>query len=113
MLFVIRRQTLTILQSSLTLSVLHGIPTEGTVYYDGFVTSSVNLDVIRSLIPQVVSENIVVSYSPDQQPHAWLELPAGQNLDPFSEYDGAILNNALRAAGLFSLQGKMEGQAYA
>ncbi|KAI0793375.1 P-loop containing nucleoside triphosphate hydrolase protein [Abortiporus biennis] len=27
-----------------------------------------------------------------------------QNLDPFSQYDDATLNNALRAAGLFSLQ---------
>lgn len=27
-----------------------------------------------------------------------------QNLDPFSQYDDATLNSALRAAGLFSLQ---------
>ena len=27
-----------------------------------------------------------------------------QNLDPFSQYDDAVLNDALRAAGLFSLQ---------
>ena len=27
-----------------------------------------------------------------------------QNLDPFSMYDDAVLNDALRAAGLFSLQ---------
>ena len=27
-----------------------------------------------------------------------------QNLDPFSQYDDAVLNDALRAAGLFSVQ---------
>jgi ABC-type multidrug transport system fused ATPase/permease subunit len=29
-------------------------------------------------------------------------------LDPFDQYDDAILNSALRAAGLFSLQEQME-----
>jgi ABC-type multidrug transport system fused ATPase/permease subunit len=28
-----------------------------------------------------------------------------ENLDPFSQYDDAMLNAALRASGLFSLQG--------
>jgi ABC-type multidrug transport system fused ATPase/permease subunit len=39
------------------------------------------------------------------------ELLAGslrQNLDPFDQYDDATLNDALRASGLFSLQGEME-----
>ena len=31
-----------------------------------------------------------------------------QNLDPFDEYDDATLNDALYAAGLFSLQGEMD-----
>ncbi len=31
-----------------------------------------------------------------------------QNLDPFDQYDDASLNDALRAAGLFSLQNEME-----
>lgn len=31
-----------------------------------------------------------------------------QNLDPFDQYDDATLNDALRAAGLFSLQSEME-----
>ncbi len=31
-----------------------------------------------------------------------------QNLDPFDQYDDATLNDALRAAGLFSLQNEME-----
>ena len=30
-----------------------------------------------------------------------------QNLDPYDKYDDATLNDALRSAGLFSLQGEM------
>ncbi|KAL0950639.1 hypothetical protein HGRIS_007427 [Hohenbuehelia grisea] len=79
-------------KSSLTLSLLRCIYTEGNVQYDGIPTASVNLDALRSsitIIPQVP------------------ELLSGtlrQNLDPFSQYDDATLNDALRAAGLFSLQ---------
>ncbi|KAI0638608.1 multidrug resistance-associated ABC transporter [Trametes polyzona] len=79
-------------KSSLTLALLRLIFTEGKVYYDGIATDSVNLDALRSnitIIPQVP------------------ELLSGtlrQNLDPFSQYDDAVLNDALRAAGLFSLQ---------
>ncbi|KAI0028294.1 hypothetical protein K488DRAFT_80756 [Vararia minispora EC-137] len=79
-------------KSSLTLSLLRCIFTEGQVYYDDIETSSVNLDVLRSnvtIIPQVP------------------ELLSGtlrENLDPFKEHDDATLNAALRAAGLFSLQ---------
>ncbi|KAK7694256.1 hypothetical protein QCA50_001436 [Cerrena zonata] len=79
-------------KSSLTLALLRCILTEGTVYYDGLPTSSLNLDALRSsvtIIPQVP------------------ELLSGtvrQNLDPFSQHDDAILNDALRSAGLFSLQ---------
>ncbi|PBK89786.1 P-loop containing nucleoside triphosphate hydrolase protein [Armillaria gallica] len=83
-------------KSSLTLSLLRCIYTEGTVYYDGIPTTAVNLDALRSkitIIPQVP------------------ELLSGtlrQNLDPFDQYDDASLNDALRAAGLFSLQNEME-----
>ncbi|KAH9854915.1 multidrug resistance-associated ABC transporter [Lenzites betulinus] len=79
-------------KSSLTLALLRLIFTEGKVYYDGIATDTVNLDVLRSnitIIPQVP------------------ELLSGtlrQNLDPFNQYDDAVLNDALRAAGLFSLQ---------
>ncbi|KAH9019330.1 hypothetical protein EDB83DRAFT_2508434 [Lactarius deliciosus] len=79
-------------KSSLTLSLLRCIFTEGSVYYDGQLTSSINLDALRSnitIIPQVP------------------ELLSGslrENLDPFSQYDDATLNGALRASGLFSLQ---------
>ncbi|KAF7978858.1 hypothetical protein HWV62_44329 [Athelia sp. TMB] len=83
-------------KSSLTLALLRCILTEGEVYYDGLPTHSLNLDALRSkitIIPQVP------------------ELLAGalrQNLDPFDQYDDATLNDALRAAGLFALQGEME-----
>uniref|UniRef100_A0A0W0F5R1 P-loop containing nucleoside triphosphate hydrolase protein n=1 Tax=Moniliophthora roreri TaxID=221103 RepID=A0A0W0F5R1_MONRR len=83
-------------QSSLTLALLRGIPTTGEVYYDGLPTSSVNLDALRSgitIIPQVP------------------ELFSGtlrQNLDPFEEYDDVTLNDALRAAGLQSLQSESD-----
>ncbi|KAL1937768.1 hypothetical protein VTO73DRAFT_12921 [Trametes versicolor] len=79
-------------KSSLTLALLRLIFTEGKVYYDGIATDSINLDALRSnitIIPQVP------------------ELLSGtlrQNLDPFTQYDDAVLNDALRAAGLFSLQ---------
>ncbi|EIN13416.1 P-loop containing nucleoside triphosphate hydrolase protein [Punctularia strigosozonata HHB-11173 SS5] len=83
-------------KSSLTLALLRCILTEGTVYYDGIPTDSLNLDALRSnitIIPQVP------------------ELLSGTlraNLDPFSEHDDATLNDALRAAGLFSLQSESE-----
>ncbi|KAF9243737.1 hypothetical protein BU15DRAFT_59613 [Melanogaster broomeanus] len=79
-------------KSSLTLSLLRCIPTEGTVYFDGIPTSALNLDALRSnvtIIPQIP------------------ELLSGtlrQNLDPFDQYDDATLNDALRSAGLSSVQ---------
>lgn len=48
---------LTVLKSSLTLSLLRCIFTEGNVYYDGIPTSGINLDALRSnvtIIPQIV-----------------------------------------------------------
>ncbi|KAF9001810.1 hypothetical protein BDZ89DRAFT_1146638 [Hymenopellis radicata] len=83
-------------KSSLTLSLLRCIFTEGDVYYDGLPTSSVNLDALRTSITII-----------PQMP----ELLSGslrQNLDPFDQYDDASLNDALRAAGLFSLQDETE-----
>ncbi|TFY56647.1 hypothetical protein EVJ58_g7510 [Rhodofomes roseus] len=83
-------------KSSLTLSLLCCIITEGKVYYDGIATDSINLDALRSnitIIPQIP------------------ELLSGtlrQNLDPFQQYDDAVLNDALRSAGLFSLQSDSE-----
>ncbi|KAF9481117.1 multidrug resistance-associated ABC transporter [Pholiota conissans] len=82
-------------KSSLTLALLRCIITEGTVYYDGIPTNTINLDVLRSnitIIPQVP------------------ELISGtlrRNLDPFDQYDDAALNDALRSAGLFSLQDEL------
>ncbi|TCD64624.1 hypothetical protein EIP91_003858 [Steccherinum ochraceum] len=79
-------------KSSLTLALLRCILTEGKVFLDDLPTNSINLDSLRSsitIIPQVP------------------ELLSGtirQNLDPFEEHDDAVLNDALRASGLFSLQ---------
>ncbi|KAJ7481603.1 hypothetical protein FB451DRAFT_1030640 [Mycena latifolia] len=81
-------------KSSLTLAFLRCIFTEGTVHFDGIPTSSLNLHALRSaitMIPQVP------------------ELLVGtlrSNLG--EEYDDAALNNALRAAGLMSLQEEMD-----
>ncbi|THH01527.1 hypothetical protein EW026_g1193 [Hermanssonia centrifuga] len=83
-------------KSSLTLALLRCILTEGTVYYDGLATDKINLDVLRSqitIIPQVP------------------ELLSGtlrENIDPFSQYEDAVLNDALRSAGLFSLQSEID-----
>ncbi|KAJ7769135.1 hypothetical protein DFH07DRAFT_1058209 [Mycena maculata] len=82
-------------KSSLTLSLLRCIPSDGSVTYDGLETSSLNLDALRAsitIIPQVP------------------ELLSGTlraNLDPFGQCDDAELNSALRAAGLFALQSEM------
>ncbi|CAG7846211.1 ATP-binding cassette transporter abc4 Short=ABC transporter abc4; AltName: Full=ATP-energized glutathione S-conjugate pump abc4; AltName: Full=Glutathione S-conjugate-transporting ATPase abc4 [Serendipita indica DSM 11827] len=79
-------------KSSLTLSLLRLIPTTGAVMYDGIETSHINLEPLRNnmtIIPQ--------------QP----ELLSGsvrENLDPFGEYDDAVLNDALRASGLNNVQ---------
>ncbi|KAF7346206.1 hypothetical protein MSAN_01847500 [Mycena sanguinolenta] len=79
-------------KSSLTLALLRCIPIEGKIYYDGIRTDTVNLDALRSkitIIPQVP------------------ELLGGslrRNLDPFGTHDDLVLTDALRAAGLFSLQ---------
>jgi ABC-type multidrug transport system fused ATPase/permease subunit len=79
-------------KSSLTLSLLRCIYTDGIVYYDGIPTASLNLDALRgnvTIIPQVP------------------ELMSGtlrHNLDMFAQYDDAVLNDALRSAGLYSLQ---------
>ncbi|KAG8845530.1 hypothetical protein FRB91_001696 [Serendipita sp. 411] len=79
-------------KSSLTLSLLRLIPTSGAVMYDGIATSHINLNALRN--------NITII---PQQP----ELLSGSvrdNLDPFGEYDDAVLNDALRASGLNHVQ---------
>ncbi|KAJ7272088.1 hypothetical protein B0H12DRAFT_1200283 [Mycena haematopus] len=83
-------------KSSLTLSLLRCILTDGTVYYDGLPTHSINLDALRSnitIIPQV-PELLVGSLR--------------SNLDIFGQFEDAALNDALRSAGLFSLQEDMD-----
>ncbi|KAI0793376.1 hypothetical protein C8Q75DRAFT_558190 [Abortiporus biennis] len=83
-------------KSSLTLALMRCILTEGSMYYDGIETHSLNIDALRSqitIIPQVP------------------ELLSGtlrENLDPFSQHDDVVLNDALRSAGLFSLQAETD-----
>ncbi|KAF8199828.1 hypothetical protein K438DRAFT_1918479 [Mycena galopus ATCC 62051] len=84
-------------KSSLALSLLRCIFTEGTVYYDGIQTSSLNLDALRANIT-------IIPQAP--------ELLSGtlrSNLDILGQLDDAALNSALRAAGLSSLQDEMTG----
>jgi len=79
-------------KSSLTLSLLRCILTEGEVCYDGILTNKINLDALRSSVT-------IIPQTP--------ELLSGtlrRNLDPFEQHDDATLNDALRASGLFSLQ---------
>ncbi|KAF6747838.1 multidrug resistance-associated ABC transporter [Ephemerocybe angulata] len=80
-------------KSSLTLALLRCILTDGSVYFDGLLTSEINLDALRSnitIIPQMP------------------ELLSGTlryNLDPFNEYDDATLNSALKSSGLYASMG--------
>jgi ABC-type multidrug transport system fused ATPase/permease subunit len=96
------------LQSSLTLSLLRCIYTEGTVYFDGIPTNKLNLDALRNnitIIPQMVCFQLLSGSSSDHvhQPEL-LNASLRRNLDPFELYDDQTLNDALHAAGLFSLQ---------
>ncbi|KAI0767285.1 P-loop containing nucleoside triphosphate hydrolase protein [Fomes fomentarius] len=79
-------------KSSLTLALLRCILTEGKVYYDGIATDSINLDALRSNIT-------IIPQTPDL-----LSGSLRQNLDPFAVHEDSTLNDALRSAGLFSLQ---------
>ncbi|KAJ3850966.1 hypothetical protein EV368DRAFT_74841 [Lentinula lateritia] len=83
-------------KSSLMLSLLRCIYTDGEVYLDGISTSTINLDDLRTKITII-----------PQMP----ELLSGtvrRNLDPFDQYDDAALYDALRSAGLYSIQSEDE-----
>ncbi|KAG8713050.1 hypothetical protein FRC11_013442, partial [Ceratobasidium sp. 423] len=76
-------------KSSLVLALLRMIHTSGEVYYDGIETSLIPLESLRSNVTVV-----------PQQP----ELSSGtvrENLDPFGEWEDAVLWDALKAVGLF------------
>ncbi len=81
------------------LSLLRAIPTEGKILYDGIDIHSMNLYSLRSHITII-----------PQHPEL-LNGSLRENLDPFSEHNDAVLNSALRSAGLFELQ--TEGDANA
>ncbi|KAL1717785.1 P-loop containing nucleoside triphosphate hydrolase protein, partial [Schizophyllum commune] len=79
-------------KSSLSLALLRCIETDGDVYYDGVSTASLNLEILRNSIT-------IIPQAPDM-----ISGSLRENLDPFNEHDDAVLNGALRAAGLFALQ---------
>jgi ABC-type multidrug transport system fused ATPase/permease subunit len=83
-------------KSTLTLALLRCIITEGEVCYDGTLTSTLNLDALRSNIT-------IIPQAP--------ELLSGtlrKNLDMFGQHDDADLNDALRSSGLFTLQSEVD-----
>ncbi|KAJ3842929.1 P-loop containing nucleoside triphosphate hydrolase protein [Lentinula raphanica] len=85
-------------KSTLTLALLRCILTSGSVYYGGILTSTLNLDALRSQIT-------IIPQTP--------ELISGtlrQNLDPFEEHEDYALSEALKSAGLTSLQEDLEVQ---
>ncbi|KIK62964.1 hypothetical protein GYMLUDRAFT_259735 [Collybiopsis luxurians FD-317 M1] len=83
-------------KSSLMLSLLKMIYTGGEVYLDGIPTSSVNLDDLRTKIT-------IIPQTPEL-----LSGTVRRNLDPFDQYDDAALYDALRSAGLYSIQSEDE-----
>ncbi|KAI0741254.1 P-loop containing nucleoside triphosphate hydrolase protein [Daedaleopsis nitida] len=80
-------------KSSLTLALLHCILTEGAILYDGLPIDRPNLDALRP--------SITINSPP---PSCLYSIDPKLNLDPFSELTDAVLNDALRSAGLFNLQ---------
>lgn len=77
----------------MALALLRAIKTSGKVFYDGLATDEINLDALRSNITLI-----------PQQP----ELMHGtlrENLDPLGQHDDALLNDALRSAGLYRMNG--------
>ncbi|KAF6764274.1 multidrug resistance-associated ABC transporter [Ephemerocybe angulata] len=82
-------------KSSLTLSLLRCILTEGSIYFDGLPTNEINLDSLRS--------NITVI---PQMP----ELLSDITLTPFEEYDDPTLNAALRSCGLYAARNRRQGR---
>ncbi|KAI5122642.1 hypothetical protein M0805_008726 [Coniferiporia weirii] len=79
-------------KSSIALALLRAIKTTGKVYYDGLATDEINLDALRSNITLIPQQPELI--------HGTLR----ENLDPFEQYDDALLNDALRAAGFFNIK---------
>lgn len=90
------------------------------MYYDGILTSSLDLEVLRSslaIIPQSVRplpqvSHLVPGTTNQQLFFIQADLLDGtirQNLDPFDQFDDAILHDALRSAGLSELQQLSDG----
>lgn len=76
----------------MALALLGSLMTSGKVYYDGLAIEDINLDVLRSKITLIPQHPELV--------HGTLR----ENLDPFGQYDDALLNDALRSAGLYRMK---------
>jgi ABC-type multidrug transport system fused ATPase/permease subunit len=66
------------------------------MFYDGLPTQAINLDALRSNITIIPQAPELISGS------------LRKNLDMFGKHDDPELNDALRSAGLFSLQSDMD-----
>lgn len=84
-------------KSSLALSLLRLIPTEGKVYFDGCLTNDLNLNALRNSLAIIPQEPTLISGT------------LRYNLDPLSEHDDASLYDALRATGLITDTGASDG----
>ncbi|KZO92652.1 hypothetical protein CALVIDRAFT_601298 [Calocera viscosa TUFC12733] len=84
-------------KSSLALSLLRLIPTEGKVRFDGQLTNEMNLDALRTNLAIIPQDPTLVSGT--------LRF----NVDPYAQHDDATLYNALRATGLLSETGGSDG----
>ena len=76
---------------------MRAIKTTGTVIYDDMDIDKINLNALRSAITLI-----------PQQPEL-LRGTLRENLDPFNMYDDAVLNDALKSAGLWDLQKRVTG----
>ncbi|KZO92632.1 P-loop containing nucleoside triphosphate hydrolase protein [Calocera viscosa TUFC12733] len=84
-------------KSSLALSLLRLIPTEGKVSFDGHLTDDMNLDALRTNLAIIPQEPTLMSGT--------LRF----NVDPYGQHDDATLYNALRTTGLLSETGGSDG----
>jgi len=80
------------------------------MYFDGLPMNSINFEALLTIIT-IIPQFVISLFSRNGSKFIHIlskpELLSGTlrtNLDPFDQYDDAKMNDALRAAGLFSLQ---------
>lgn len=95
-------------KTSLIMSLLRCIYTEGEVLYDGLPTSRMDVDTLReamSVIPQVVRHSLIgivrlLSKSVEITQPELFSGTVRDNLDPFAQHQDSTLNAALESVGL-------------